>query len=161
MTNISRWSVPIEQWVETHRRHRLGPCAQAIYNDIQLLRDELNKLEIRVPARVEGSALSPPKPNENGKVFKSGDMFCQIGDPTQLEAYIVVPQSEIGLIQEQQRLLENPTDVHIWVKLYGHVGDIKTSKMSRISKDEITELPPALSNKAGGEVQTNTDEESK
>jgi hypothetical protein len=49
----------------------------------------------------------------------------------------------------------------IWVKLYGHVGDILTTKMSRISKDEITELPPALSNKSGGEVQTTTDEETK
>jgi putative peptide zinc metalloprotease protein len=135
--------------------------SQAINRDIDLLRDELSKLELRVPVDVKGAAFSPPKRNEMGKVFKSGDLFCQVGDPANLEAYIVVPQSEIGLIQEQQQFLENPTDVLIWVKLYGHVGDILTTKMSRISKDEITELPPALSNKSGGEVQTTTDEETK
>lgn len=135
--------------------------SQAIYRDLDRLRDELSKLDLRVPVDVRGAAFSPPKRNEMGKVFKSGDLFCQIGDPATLEAYIVVPQSEIGLIQEKQRFLENPTDVLIWVKLYGHVGDILTTKMSRISKDEITELPPALSNKSGGEVQTTTDEETK
>jgi multidrug efflux pump subunit AcrA (membrane-fusion protein) len=134
--------------------------ARYAYQALDRLNEERAKLDLRVPAGKTGVALSPPKLRDAGRLMESGDLFCQIGDPTQLEAYVVVPQTEIGLIQEQQSILSNPRDVRMWFKFSGHVGGIMEGRLARISKDEITELPPALSNKNGGLVQTRTDPES-
>lgn len=129
--------------------------------DVDELDAELGKLEIRVPPRISGFVLSPPKSREEGRLMEGGDRFCEIGDPAELEAYIVVPQSEIGLLQEQMGKSPDQS-VRAWVKLYGHVGGILDAKAqsSRISKDEIRDLPQSLSNKAGGEVPTRTNENS-
>lgn len=132
----------------------------SIRRDIQRLRREIDKLQLAAPPGSVGAVLSPPKKVEQGKLLKSGDLFCLIGDPEELEAYIVVPQSDLGLIQEMQQA---PTGepVRVWLKLYGHVGPIIESDVRRIARDAISDLPQALSNKAGGEVQTTTDADSK
>jgi putative peptide zinc metalloprotease protein len=136
-------------------------AARGIEQDLHMLEAELSKLEIRTPAGVSGVVLSPPKPQDRGKYMKAGDRFCEIGDPKRLEAYVVVPQSEIGLLKERLDATGEP--VRVWLKVYGHVGPILEGvvERDRISKDEITDLPQALSNKAGGEVQTKTNPDTK
>ena len=158
--NISKWSDPIEPWTAIPSRNSQDSAhKQSIRTSNGSERSWGNsKYAFR-----QGCAVSLCHLRNRMKMEKStSQATCSVklAIRTNLEAYIVVPQSDIGLIQEQQRILEHPTDVHIWIKLFGHVGDILTSKLSRISKDEITELPPALSNKMGGEVQTKTDKES-
>ncbi|MBY0586909.1 peptidase M50 [bacterium] len=135
-------------------------ASDAAYRVMRLLEGEIKKLDIVVPPGTEGVALSPPRPNDVGKFFKPGDLFCQIGDPTKLEAYIVVPQSEIGLIQEALAAGGSAENLRVWVKLAGHVGSILEARIAEISQEEITELPQALSNKAGGQVPTTTNKQS-
>jgi putative peptide zinc metalloprotease protein len=135
-------------------------ASDAAYRVMRLLEGELKKLDIVVPPGSQGVALSPPRANDIGKFFKPGDLFCQIGDPAKLEAYIVVPQSEIGLIQETVAAAGSADNLRVWVKLAGHVGTILESRIAEVSQEEITELPQALSNKAGGQVATMTDKKS-
>lgn len=134
-------------------------AADSAYRVMRLLEGELKKLGIVAPADASGVAISPPRKNDMGKFFKAGDLFCQIGDPTKLEAYVVVPQSEIGLLQEAIDAAGGADRVRVWVKLAGHVGPILEYPISEISQEEITDLPQALSNKAGGEVATTTNKQ--
>ncbi len=93
--------------------------------------------------------MLPPKKHELGKTFKAGDPICQIGDPKELEAMMVVQHTDIGLVKTQQ---------NVTLKLNGHVGHLLTAKVNLISQDELQGLPPALSNKNHGEVPTKTAE---
>lgn len=95
-----------------------------------------------------GTVILPPKERELGKFFQQGQPFCWLGDPKDLEAYIVVEHSEMALIQQNQR---------VWLKVSGHVGEIRVGEITRVSTDELEELPQALSNKMGGDVATVTD----
>lgn len=153
----------LEQVVRAYLGMPNGEAQAALYHlqadyvrlDLDEINAELAKLEIRVPRRLSGYVLSPPKPREKGRFLEGGQPFCQIGDPAKLEAYIVVPQSEIGLLQEEMAKNDDRS-ARVWVKTYGHVGPILNGRAGRISKDEITDLPQSLSNKVGGEVPTRT-----
>ncbi|QDU59494.1 Peptidase family M50 [Planctomycetes bacterium Pan216] len=117
---------------------------------VRALSEENRKLIISVPQGVTGTVLSPPKEQDIGKTYEPGEIFCQIGNPGELEAYIVAPGSDTSLFHQGQR---------VWLKFAGHVGGILTGKVSRISSRQIDQVPPALSNKRGGEVQTQPSED--
>lgn len=121
--------------------------AEATYQQINKIQEQLNRLVLTAP--VSGTVFTPPEDTDMGKLFNRGDLFCQIGDPNDLEAYIVVEHSDIVLIKPGSKM---------WLKLAGHVGDILETDVEKISTTEIDVLPPTLSNKYGGHVQANTDE---
>lgn len=122
---------------------------------INNLETQIAKLDITVPEGVSGVVFTPPKEHDLGKLFKPKDVFCQVGDRKDLEAFIVVQESDIGLIKD----LHMSSGVNISMKFSGHVGEIQKGKVSNISSTEIVELPPPLSNKHGGEVATTTDKD--
>jgi putative peptide zinc metalloprotease protein len=105
----------------------------------------LERMTLKVPAGVEGAVLSPPRREEIGRQYRVGEMFCQIGDPKDLEAFLVVPHSDLSLVRSGQS---------VSLKFDGHVGSIVRSSIESISADAIKELPPMLSNRHGGEVPT-------
>lgn len=127
---------------------RLASVRDQIKGNLELER----RLTVTVPANVSGTVIGPPKRDSLGAYYDAGQTFCQIGDPTDLEAYIVVEHSDISLVRPGQV---------VWLKLAGHVGEILEGAVSHVSSRELDELPPALSNKQGGEVATTTDEQSK
>lgn len=141
---------------------------------LQIIRDveqELAKLMIKAPKA--GTVLSPPKVPDLGRTFKPGELFCQIGDPTKLEAFIVIEHSDRSLIDPIKVENELPIEQalanmdeseeiegqHVRLKLSGHVGSILQGSVARISNREIEELPQNLSNKYKGEVATTTNPE--
>lgn len=113
------------------------------------LHQQLDKLVLKAPPGKSGVVMAPPKPKDIGTTMKAGQIFCQIGDPKELDAYIVLEHSDTSLVRPGSR---------VWVKLAGHVGPIIETKIDRISARELDSLPPALSNKHGGEVATQTDQ---
>lgn len=123
--------------------------AETAQQHVSSLAEDLRKLSIVAPVGAQGVVFSPPKPQDIGRLLKPGQVFCQIGDPQRLEAYIVVPHSDTSLLHPGQR---------VWLKLAGHVGGILEGTVERVSITELEHLPAALSNKSGGEVPTTTDE---
>ena len=122
--------------------------AEFAYRQVDRLRKQLAKLEIVAP--VAGTVISPPKESQLGTTFSPGQVFCQIGDPRSLEAFLVVEHSDTSLIETDQR---------VWLKFAGHVGSISEARITEIPSSEIIDLPQALSNKLGGEVATESDEQ--
>jgi hypothetical protein len=76
-------------------------------------------------------------------------MFCQVGDPAKMEALMVVDQDDVEYLAPEQtvdvKLDELPSEL-----LYGAVGEI--------AKEPLRVSPRHISNKAGGELATKTDE---
>jgi putative peptide zinc metalloprotease protein len=74
--------------------------------------------------------------------------FCEIGDPHQLEAHLIIEQSDVHLIHP---------DSAAWVKIYGEAEKTYKSRVSEITKHAREEVPKELSQLAGGEVSTKQD----
>ena len=81
-----------------------------------------------------------PHPVRTGEWIKPGNPFCEIGDPTRLEAHLILDQSDIDLIRVENRA---------WVKIYGDSEKTRRSYVSEVAKRNREEIPPELSNLAG------------
>jgi putative peptide zinc metalloprotease protein len=128
---------------------------------------DLERLVLRAP--VEGTVIPPPEiPKRHGRDgelmtfsgtplrdvnlgahLPESTLFCQIGDPAQMEAVMVVDQDEIEFMTEGQ-------DVSI--RIDELPGRTFHSTIDEISKRDLKIAPRQLSNKGGGEVAAKTDE---
>lgn len=131
--------------------------AQSARTQIDSLDERMQELEIVAPRGVEGTVIAPPKEDQIGTTLSPGQPFCIIGNPADLEAYIVVPDSDISLIPLPR---PDAPPQRVWIKLYGHVGAILEGTVMHRSAKELDSIPVALSNKLGGEVATKTEPES-
>ncbi len=93
-----------------------------------------------------GTPFSP----QNANCFLAqNSVFCEVGDPRLFEAHLVIDQSEIEFIREGHTV-EIKLDELPFETLHGKIESIAQANL-RVS-------PEALSNKAGGELATKTDE---
>ncbi|HEY1067916.1 MAG TPA: site-2 protease family protein, partial [Pirellulales bacterium] len=93
-------------------------------------------------------AGDPLDPCNLGAFFKKGVVFCRVGDPQKMEASIVVDQGDVEFItlgQPIELLLEELP------------GEPIQGVVAEISDDPIEYAPEALSEKAGGQLQTAPD----
>ena len=74
--------------------------------------------------------------------------YCRIGDPTKLKANIIIDQADIEDVEIEQE---------VELMLDQSQGQVLTSVISKRGTDEVLYAPPALSNKAGGQLATETD----
>ncbi len=91
-----------------------------------------------------GSLLSE---RNQGAFIQPTDAICQIGDPTQLDAMLVIDQAEmqfVGLGNEVILLLDSYT------------GETLKTKITTMSDKPLIAAPPALSAQAGGRLETAT-----
>lgn len=96
-----------------------------------------------------GWSGTPLAPENLGCTLEEAAMFCQIGDPTKMQANLVIPQSEIELVGEGNEVA---------LKLDSRPGDTLPGHIEHISNVELKIVPRSLGNKSGGEVATKTDE---
>lgn len=89
----------------------------------------------------------PLDPENRGAFLEQGVLFCQIGDPTRLEAVLVVDQTDRNLIQPGQRAK---------IKLEGFPTTI-VGEIHEIAESELKITPRRLGTPHGGEVPTKTD----
>ncbi len=107
---------------------------------------QVGKLTLVAPR--DGQAMGVPKRETTGQYLKPGKPFCEIGDPHQLEAHLILDQSDIDLVKLNKTA---------WVKIYGDSEITFKSKVSEIAKRNREEIPTELSNTAGGEIATKQD----
>jgi putative peptide zinc metalloprotease protein len=91
---------------------------------------------------------SPLEPRNIGATLTESTLFCQIGDPKQMEAILIIDQADVDFIHHGQA-----TDI----KLDQLPGDTFHSEIAEISNLDLKVTPRQLSNKAGGSIATKTD----
>jgi len=91
---------------------------------------------------------SPMDAKNLGATLKQSSPFCQIGDPRQMQAALVIDQSDVDLVAEGGKAV---------IKLDELPGDVFYSKIASISQIPLTAAPRELSHKSGGDLQTKTD----
>ena len=87
------------------------------------------------------------KKNENAWLQRS-DLICRIGDPDDLEAMMVIDQTDVDLIAEGD-------PVRMRLQSYAH--DEVKSEIISIAKWNMGQAPAGLSTPAGGDLNTKTD----
>lgn len=112
------------------------------------LSEQLGKLVLTAPR--DGQVLGLPHKETLGQWVKPGKAFCEVADPHHLEAHLIIDQSDIDLIH-----LEPPPKA--WVKVYGRSEVTIKSQVAQIAKRNREEIPPELSNTAGGEIAAKPD----
>ncbi len=114
---------------------------------IQKMVEQIGKLTLI--ADRDGQVVGSPHLETVGQWLKPANKpFCELGDPHQLEAHLIVDQSDIHLIH---------VDGAAWVKIYGKAERTYKSRVSQITKHTREEIPTELTNLAGGEVATKQD----
>lgn len=120
--------------------HDLEPALEKINEQIAKL--------VLVASR-DGKAMGVPHPETRGQWLQPGKPFCEVGDPTKLEAHLILDQGDIDLVK---------LDRTAWIKVYGDSETTIKSKVSEVAKRNREDIPPELSNLAGGEIATKQDE---
>ena len=92
---------------------------------------------------------TPLEPRNRGAFLQEGVMFCQVGDPSKMEALMVVDQDDVEYLA---------TDQEVDIKLDELPGDTLQGMIAEIAKEPLRVSPRHISNKAGGELATKTDE---
>lgn len=80
--------------------------------------------------------------------LETGTPFCLIGDPDRLEAVLVIDQSDIEFVRQDQT---------VQIKLDEYPTRTIRGKINEIAKIDLKVAPRELSNKSGGELSTETD----
>jgi putative peptide zinc metalloprotease protein len=139
---------------------------------LQQVQERKAQLQVRAPR--DGIVIEPPSkavpkaaiaedqlPGWSGNPFATvnseayfteGDVLCVLGDPSEMEAVIVIDQSDIDLVKvgdEVELMLES-----------ARLNSV-TGKISRISQSEMKESPESLALQSGGTLNTAQDETGK
>lgn len=148
---------------------------EALNSASQMLRqvqEKKKQLQVRVPR--DGVVIEPPsKPVSKAAIaedqlpgwagnpfsavnqdayFSEGDVLCVLGDPSKMEAVIVIDQSDIDLVKEGDE---------VELMLESAQLNSVTGKITRISQSEMKESPENMSLQSGGSLNTAQDETGK
>jgi putative peptide zinc metalloprotease protein len=115
--------------------------------------DQQGKLVLT--AARDGVVMGIPSREVTGSFMRPGDLFCEVGDPKRLEAHLLIDQSDIDLIKQDSE----DAKATAWVKIYGKSHETIISHVEEIARRNREEIPPELSNLAGGEIATQPDQE--
>lgn len=113
---------------------------------IEKVIEQIGKLTL--VAHRDGMVMGVPHPETVGQWIKPGKPFCEVGDPHQLEAHLILDQADVDLIRVDRR---------VWMKIYGDSEMTFRSRVAEIAQKTRDEIPPELSNLAGGEIATKQD----
>ncbi len=120
---------------------------------VSKVNEQIGKLRLVSPR--DGYALGIPAAETTGQYLKPGQKpFCEIGDPRKLEAHLILDQTDVDLV----RLDRDDGKPTAWVKIYGDSERTHKSYVREIAKKNLDEIPPELSNQAGGEIATKPDQ---
>ncbi len=109
--------------------------------------EQIDRLNLYAPR--DGQVIGVPHRETLHQWFEAGKPFCQVGDPTKLEAHLILDQSDVDLIERDDR---------VWVKIHGLSERTIVANVEQIAKRNQDEIPPELSHMAGGEIAAKQDE---
>ena len=81
--------------------------------------------------------------------LEPGTLLCLIGDPRNMEAILVIDQSQIEFVSRGQQ---------VEIKLDEYPSDTITGRIDEVARIQLKVVPPELSHNAGGDLSTQTDE---
>lgn len=123
--------------------------AEALEPAINKINEQLGKLSLYAPR--DGQVIGIPHPEQIGKWLKADDKtFCQVIDPTKMEAHLLLDQSDIELVRKDRKA---------WVKIYGDSEFTRLSKVGLVANRNREDVPPELSNLAGGMIASEADKQ--
>jgi putative peptide zinc metalloprotease protein len=134
------------------QRNQQSKMEHDLEEALSKVNDQIGKLTIVAPR--SGQVIGVPHKSTQGQYLKTGKPFFEIGDPRKLEARVIIDQTDIDLIKSQ-KLEDKPT---AWVKIYGTSESTWKSHVTERATKTRDEIPPELSNAAGGEIATTQDE---
>ena len=116
---------------------------------LEKINDQIAKLSLYAPR--DGVAMGVPHRETIGQWLKPGKPFCEVADPSRMEAHMLLDQADIDIIRLKKTA---------WMKIYGDSEDTVKSYVSDIARRSRDEIPPELSQLAGGEIATKPDQKS-
>ena len=119
---------------------------------IAKISEQIDKLTLIAPR--DGQVMGVPHRQTIGQYLKPGKPFVEVGDPRKLEAHLILDQSDVNLVRSEDER-NKPT---AWVKIYGTSETTWKSYVGEVALRNREEIPPELSNLAGGEIATKQDE---
>jgi putative peptide zinc metalloprotease protein len=142
----ARWYEQSPELEHRRQARQFEEIAEKIEPRIEKVQEQIGKLTL--VATQSGMAIGVPHHETVGQWLKPGKPFCEIGDPSKLEAHLIVDQSDVDLIA---------LDRAAWVKVYGISERTYKSYVSVIASRNREEIAPELTNMAGGEVSAKSD----
>jgi len=163
-----------------HTNPDAGPQIPTILESLKTVEKQLAEMEhekslLRLTAPVAGIVLPPDSiptreieghlPGWSGTPFEdknrnaylqTGVMFCQIGDPQQLEAMLVIDQTDVEFVRELYREGIHP---QVEIKLDQLPHDVLHSRVVSIAEKPLEECPRRLATSSGGELPSQADQE--
>ena len=138
----------------------------AVEEQLEKRQVDLQRLTLVSP--VAGTVLPPPEETRHqndkqlsswwgtplaernlGTYLNKGVFFCQVGDPRRMEANLVVDQADVEYLKLGQQ---------VDIKLDEAPFDLLRGEITEVANEPLLVCPKPLSNKAGGELATKTDE---
>jgi putative peptide zinc metalloprotease protein len=92
---------------------------------------------------------TPLEPRNLNRWLEPGTLLCLVGDPQQMQATLVIDQSQMEFIRVGQA---------VEIKLDEYPGETFKGQIDEIARIQLQGAPAPLSRKAGGELNTETDE---
>lgn len=135
------------QWEEKQRElEKLAIVAPAAGTIIPppARRDKLSSSQGRLP----GWEGTPFDPHNRGALLQPTDLVCQIGDPQQMDAVLVIDQAYIDLVKPGQK-------VRLLLEAYTYRA--YESQVEEVATSELKVASPGLAAAAGGRLETKTD----
>lgn len=147
----------------------------------EVIRERTNELnDLKVKAPIDGIVLpvvekaerespdgqlpewvgSPLAPRNRGAFLAAHDRICQVGDPTQLVAEIVIDQADVELVWAAfhgRKKEEQLSGVPVTLMLDSLPGKSFESEIESVALAKMEETPLGLSTMAGGDVDSVTD----
>jgi putative peptide zinc metalloprotease protein len=104
-----------------------------------------------------GGALNP---KNLGAMLRASDQICQVGDPKNLVAEVIIDQADVDLVVASmlERQRDGQSRVPVDLMLDSLPGKVFHSELERVALAEMTETPLALASHAGGDVDTVADQ---
>ncbi|NIO47579.1 MAG: biotin/lipoyl-binding protein, partial [Planctomycetales bacterium] len=107
-----------------------------------------------VEGQLPGWEGTPLEAENLGCRLQEQDMFCQVGNPTEFDAVLVIDQTDVEFVREMLREDQLP---QVEIKLDELPHDVFNSAIEEIGSEEMEFSSRALAAKAGGDVPTETD----
>jgi putative peptide zinc metalloprotease protein len=126
-----------------------GEYRQAVkgYEQIML---QMKELTLRAPR--DGVVIGLPSIDEVGKKWdrEQNMQFCSIGDKTKLRVLVPLSPADYELLNENAKKATSQHPLEATIRVQGHGGKVWVGRISQLPKSDAKEIPPQLSNKAGG-----------
>jgi len=173
-------SVERERFKDDQSGLQLGQLREMLVTTTQQLEEKQRELlRLRVVAPAAGVVIpAPPKahqveeaegrlptwsgsplaPKNLGAAYPESELICRVGDPTDLEALLVVDQADIDLV-DAAIVAEAKAQAKPKVKLEvdAFPGRTLHSYVEQVARVELKAMSASLSSQAGGRVETTTD----